>query len=279
MTSSGCSRLDRAQLVEQRVVDVVADLGVVEDVVAVVVVRELLLELVARSALRSFALRARRARAGAPGRRPAASRCPARSVRSKCSGVTAMRPAAIAARSVPALVVVLGRVAVDAVLLAAGLLVDERRAGRGRRACRAAATSTPVDPAGGHVDVEQRALGQRHVVDLLHEPRGERGGGVEVEAVAEAEVHLARVGLLGDRDPGEAEDDALQRRGDGARVGDVVAEVGAVVDAGDDQVGGEAVDQPERPRGGRSRPACRRSRSRRCRRRSRSPRPTAGGAW
>ncbi len=29
-------------------------------------------------------------------------------------------------------------------------------------------------------------------------------------------------------------------------VGDVVAEVGAVVDAGDDQVGLEAVDQPER---------------------------------
>ena len=45
VTSSGCSRLDRAQLVEQRVVDVVADLGVVEDVVAVVVVRELLAQL------------------------------------------------------------------------------------------------------------------------------------------------------------------------------------------------------------------------------------------
>ena len=38
--------LDRPQLVEQRVVDVVADLGVVEDVVAVVVVGELSLELV-----------------------------------------------------------------------------------------------------------------------------------------------------------------------------------------------------------------------------------------
>ena len=38
--------LDRPQLVEQRVIDVVADLGVVEDVVAVVVVRELPLELV-----------------------------------------------------------------------------------------------------------------------------------------------------------------------------------------------------------------------------------------
>ena len=38
--------LDRPQLVEQRVIDVVADLGVVEDVVAVVVVGELSLELV-----------------------------------------------------------------------------------------------------------------------------------------------------------------------------------------------------------------------------------------
>ena len=35
-----------------------------------------------------------------------------------------------------------------------------------------------------------------------------------------------------------------KRRGDGARVGDVVAEVGAVVDPGDDQVGA-AADQAE----------------------------------
>ena len=103
-----------------------------------------------------------------------------------------------------------------------------------------------LDLAGRHVDVEQRALGQRHVVDLLHQPRGERRGGVEVEAVAEPEVHLAALDCCETAIAGDAEDDALQRGGDGARVGDVVAEVGAVVDAGDDQVGGEAVDQPQR---------------------------------
>ena len=43
-----------------------------------------------------------------------------------------------------------------------------------------------------------------------------------------------------------AEHDALQSRRDRAGVGDVVAQVRAVVDAGDDQVGLEAVDQPER---------------------------------
>jgi hypothetical protein len=41
----GVRRLDRAQLVEQRVVFVVADLGVVEDVVAVAVVVQLVAQL------------------------------------------------------------------------------------------------------------------------------------------------------------------------------------------------------------------------------------------
>ena len=41
----GMVTLERAQLVQQRVIDVVADLGVVEHVVAVVVVVELSLEL------------------------------------------------------------------------------------------------------------------------------------------------------------------------------------------------------------------------------------------
>ena len=45
VTQLGVLALDRAQLVEQRVVGVVADLGVVEDVVAVAVVRELLAQL------------------------------------------------------------------------------------------------------------------------------------------------------------------------------------------------------------------------------------------
>ena len=45
VTQLGVVALDRAQLVEQRVVGVVADLGVVEDVVAVAVVGELLAQL------------------------------------------------------------------------------------------------------------------------------------------------------------------------------------------------------------------------------------------
>ena len=120
------------------------------------------------------------------------------------------------------------------------------RAGRGRCACRAGRRRRRLDLARREVDVEQRALRQRHVVDLLHQPRGERGGGLEVEDAAEAEVHLAGVGLLGDGDAGDAEDHALERGRHRAGVGDVVAEVGPVVDAGDDQVGREAVDQPER---------------------------------
>ena len=47
------------------------------------------------------------------------------------------------------------------------------------------------------------------------------------------------------RSPGSAEHDALERGGDRAGVGDVVAEVGAVVDPRDDQLGLEALDQAE----------------------------------
>ena len=46
--------------------------------------------------------------------------------------------------------------------------------------------------------------------------------------------------------PGMPEDHALEGGRHRAGVGDVVAEVRPVVDAGDDQVGREAVDQPER---------------------------------
>ena len=66
------------------------------------------------------------------------------------------------------------------------------------------------------------------------------------EAAAEAEVHLAVGRLLGDGDRRHAEHEPLERGRDGARVGDVVAEVRAVVDARDDQVGPEALDQAER---------------------------------
>ena len=103
----GVGLLELAQLGEQRVVDVVADLGVVEDVVAVIVVLDRLAQL--RRALR----RPRRRRAHAsvaataaassiPSRpQPRSSSNPPRSVRSKWTGVTDIRPLAIAERSEP----------------------------------------------------------------------------------------------------------------------------------------------------------------------------------
>ena len=133
--------------------------------------------------------------------------------------------------------------------------------------------------AGRDVDVEQRRRRQRHVLDALHQPRDEIGGDLEAEAAVEAVVERSRAGLLGDGDRRQPEHDALQRRGDGARVGDVVAEVRAVVDPRDDEVGLEVLDQPEAAPAARSRPACRRSRSRPCRRRTAPRRPTAAGAW
>ena len=107
----GVLGLDRAQLVEQRVVLVVADLGVVEDVVAVAVVVELLAQLGgadASSGRRSLDLRGGRREQPREVVGARARPCPGTSVRSKCSGVTAMRPSATAARSVPVLVVVAG---------------------------------------------------------------------------------------------------------------------------------------------------------------------------
>ena len=65
---------------------------------------------------------------------------------------------------------------------------------------------------------------------------GEGGHGAEVKATADI-AHAAARGLLREGDGGDAEDDPLEGGGDRARVGDVVAEVGAVVDPGEDQVG------------------------------------------
>ena len=61
----------------------------------------------------------------------------------------------------------------------------------------------------------------------------------EVEAAADV-AHPAAGGLLGDGQRRDPEDDPLEGRRDRSRVGDVVAEVGAVVDPGDDQVGAAA---------------------------------------
>ena len=111
----GVAALELAQLVEQPVVLVVADLGVVEGVVAVGVVFERLTQLaravarrarrLSRSLAHGLASRAGRSPIGgasSPSRskRLSASRL-GRSVRSKWMGVTAIRPAATAARSVP----------------------------------------------------------------------------------------------------------------------------------------------------------------------------------
>ena len=97
----GVLGLEVAQLVQQRVVDVVAHLGVVEDVVAVVVMVELAPQL-GGPLLVAGAHTSRAAGCSSPSRsKPASCSTPAWSVRSKCSGVTAMAPSAIAAKSVP----------------------------------------------------------------------------------------------------------------------------------------------------------------------------------
>ena len=98
----GMLGLDRPQLVEQLVVLVVPDLGIVEDVVTVAVVVELLAQL-GRALGDVLNPRPRwpPARSAGPGRSAAAPTDPSRSVRSKWIGVTAILPWATAARSVP----------------------------------------------------------------------------------------------------------------------------------------------------------------------------------
>src|SRR5207342_2434176 len=93
----------------------------------------------------------------------------------------------------------------------------------------------PPRLAGGAVDVDQGRLRHPLTGQPRHQLRREGGGDLEVEAAADV-AHTAGRGLLGEDDGGDAEHDPLQRRRHRARVGDVVAEVGAVVDAGDDQV-------------------------------------------
>ena len=93
--------LDPAQLVEQRVVRVVADLGVVEDVVAVAVVLQLPAQL--GGPLRRRAHSSSEAAGSSIRARSYACSVsmPGSSVRSKWIGVTATLPSATAARSVP----------------------------------------------------------------------------------------------------------------------------------------------------------------------------------
>ena len=229
--------LEVAQLVQQRVVLGVRDLRVVEDVVPAVVVLEHLPQLGGAGGGLAQTSRAaglmRRSRSN-----PSSDSMPAWSVRSKCSGVTAMRPVA-ERREVGAVLFAIARLlAVDPVAAPAALLLVE---------LHAVAVDALAEPAGAGalhlarraVHVQQRALGHRHLGHLLDHARHERGGLLEVRAlpvVRNPRVEPAVEGLLRGGDGGDAEHNALERRGHGARVGDVVAEVGAVVDAGDDQL-------------------------------------------
>ena len=170
---------------------------------------------------------------------------PATSVRSKCSGVTAMRRRVDRGEVGPRLVVEARVGAVDPVAAALVLVLGGELELVAVDALAQARDLDALRLAGRDVDVEQRALGERHVVELVHDARDELGGDLEVELAAEAEVHLAGRRLLGDGDARDPEDDPLERGGDRPGVRDVVAEVGAVVDPGHDDVGLEAVDEPE----------------------------------
>ena len=106
VTQLGVLGLELAQLVEQRVVDVVVDAGVVEDVVAIVVLVELLAELGGaalaptsspRPSLHLAGGRAQQAREVVQAQRVHAGAVG----EIEMDGVTAIRPSATAARSVP----------------------------------------------------------------------------------------------------------------------------------------------------------------------------------
>ena len=83
----------------------------------------------------------------------------------------------------------------------------------------------------GDVDVEEGVDGERIGQQALDELGYKGGGGLEVDAVAGDAV-----GRYGGGDGGHAQHGALEGGGDGAAVGQIPAEVGAVVDAGDDEV-------------------------------------------
>ena len=94
----------------------------------------------------------------------------------------------------------------------------------------------PADLARGAVDVDQRPRRHRLGDQLADDLAADRGRHREVELAAGV-AHATDARLLGDGDGGQPEHQPLERRRHGARVGDVVAEVGAVVDPRDDQVG------------------------------------------
>jgi hypothetical protein len=86
---------------------------------------------------------------------------------------------------------------------------------------------------------------QRHILELGHQARGERGRHLELEPGPDPEVELQRARLLGYGNSRKPQHDRLQRGGNGPGVRDVVAQVRTVVDPGDHQLGLESLDQTE----------------------------------
>ncbi len=163
LRSSRVLGLDRAQLVEQRVVLVVADLRVVEDVVAAVVVLELATQLGGPPlGLGAHTEEGALAASISSRPQPRSRSSPPWSVRSKWIGVTEMRPRATAERSVPSSSSKRRLEAVDLVapLAALGVLSDQLQL----VVVEALAELGDLDPvrlAGGAVDVDQRLRGHR----------------------------------------------------------------------------------------------------------------------
>ena len=81
---------------------------------------------------------------------------------------------------------------------------------------------------GRHVEVEQHALGPAFGEHPLRHIEGQLGGGAKLSPLEVGAAH--RQGL-------EAFDGALHRRRHGAGIEHIGAEVGAVVDAGEHQIG------------------------------------------
>ena len=165
-------------------------------------------------------------------------------VRSRWIGVTAILPSRDRAEVGVGLVVVGRVVAVDAVAAAARLVGLE---------LEPVAVDAPAEP--GHLDPLHRRRRRVHVQDrpggqaALGDHAGPawpgcRRAGEKSYRRWRRKWRPASLRLLRDGDGGDAEHDPLERGGDRARVRDVVAQVHAVVDAGDDQVGALA-DEPE----------------------------------
>src|SRR5439155_23479921 len=85
------------------------------------------------------------------------------------------------------------------------------------------------------VDVQDRPAGQPVGGDSLDQGGQEGGGRGEVVRLVAPEIGGGGGAALGDGDPGDAEQDALERGRHGSRVGDVIAQIEAVVDPRHDQ--------------------------------------------